>query len=333
MKPVPIFILVVIVLAAIVFLSSLFVVDEMHHGVVTQFEKPKREITEPGLYFKIPFIQKVSLFPKQVIQWKGSGNELVTKDKTYIWVNTWARWRITQPLRYYQALRTERNGHGVLDDQIESAAKDVVAAHDLIGLVRNSNRELASTIAELKEAASDRQEIDLGRDKLRQKILERANSVQTDETPDEAPGTLESVYGIELVDVQISTVIYVKEVQQSVYGRMQAERKRIAQRYRSEGKEQANEILGEMQRELKTIASEGYREAQQLRGEGDAEALSIYAAAYSKNPEFYGFWKTLNTYRDAIDDRTTLVLSLDNEYFKIIGNPDAGFAPNDETKE
>ena len=313
-----IILVIVVVLALIIARSGLFVVDEMHYAIVTQFGDPKEEITEPGLYFKTPFIQDVNYLPKQVLQWKGAGKEFVTKDKTYIWSNTWARWRIVNPLRFYQRLRGEQNGHSALDDQIESAAKTVIASYDLIEVVRNSNRELAYAVEELKEAKGKQRDIRIGRETMCQEIQQAASKV----VREQKEGTLESEYGMELVDVQISTVIYVPEVQKSVYERMRAERKRIAQRYRSEGQEQANAIVGQTQRELLTIESEGYQKAQQLRGEGDAEALSIYAKTYSKDPEFYRFWKTLKTYEESIDERTFLILSLDNDYFKLLGSPE-----------
>jgi len=313
-----IIIVIAIVLALMIARGALFVVDEMHYAVVTQFGDPKRVVAEPGLYFKIPLIHDVNYLPKQVLQWKGAGKEFVTKDKTYIWSNTWARWRIVNPLRFYQRLRAEQNGHGALDDQIESAAKTVIASYDLIEVVRNSNRELAYAVEELKEAEGRQREIRVGRKAMCKEIKEAASKVVSENKE----GTLESEYGMKLIDVQISTVIYVKEVQKSVYARMRAERNRIAQRYRSEGQEQANAIKGQTQRELLTIESEGYQKAQQLRGEGDAEALSIYARTYSKDPEFYRFWKTLKTYEQSIDERTFLIFSLDNDYFKLLGSPE-----------
>jgi len=318
----PILILVVLFAAAVALKLCLFVVDEMQYAVVTQFGEVKRTISQAGLYLRTPLVQEVHYLPKRILRWKGAGKELVTKDKTYIWANTWARWRIVDPQRFYQALRTEENGHGTLDDQIESATKDIIASQDLIELVRNTNRELAYTLPELKEAVGVQKPIRLGRKEMCRRILEVASRVVT-ESPSgvREEGTLQSVYGIELIDVQISHVIYVREVQKAVYDRMRAERRRIAQRYRSEGQERANQILGEMRKQLMTILSEGHRRASELRGEGDAEALSIYAAAYSKDPEFYRFWETLRTYEQAVDERTILVLSLDNEYFRILGKP------------
>ncbi len=318
----PIVLLVLLGLGILFAKTCFFVVDEMHHAVVTQFGEPKRAISDAGLYFKPPFVQKVQYLPKRTLQWKGLGTELVTKDKTYIWANTWARWRIVAPLRFYQALRIEDNGHGTLDDQIESATKDVIAGQDLIELVRSSNRELVYTLPELKESVGIQKEIEIGRKEMCRRILEAARKVVTrTATGEQEEGTLESVYGIELVDVQISHVIYVQEVQRAVYDRMRAERKRIAQRYRSEGQEQANHIIGQMRKELLTIRSEGHRRAMELQGQGDAEALTIYAAAYNKDPDFYKFWKTLKTYEEVVDERTFLIFSLENEYFKLLGHP------------
>lgn len=315
-------VLALIVVAAFLVASSAFVVDETEFAVVTQFGRPRRAITDAGLHFRTPFVQKVHYLPKQALRWKGSGTELVTKDKTYIWADTWGLWRITDPLRFYQSLRTEPNGHATLDDQIESATKDVIASHDLIEVVRQTNRIMDFTIAELEEVAEVPDEIHVGRKEMSRRILEEASKVfrETSEG-DEVPSTLESVYGLTLLEVQINHVIYVREVQQAVYTRMQAERKRIAQRYRSEGREEANRISGEMQRELRTIESEGYRRAQELRGEGDAEALRIYAETYSSDPAFYRFWRTLRAYENAVDEDTVMLLSLDNPFYRVIGDP------------
>ena len=320
---IPIILLVLLFVLAVSVGSCLFVVDEMRHAVVTQFGEPKRTITEAGLYFKTPFVQDVHYLPKRVLRWKGLGKELVTKDKTYIWSNTWARWQIVEPLKFYQALRMEKRGHGVLDDQIESATKDVIAGQDLIELVRNTNRELAYTLPELKQAVGRQKEIVIGRKEMCRRILEAARKVVTEKAGGEREeGTLESVYGIKLIDVQISHVIYVQDVQKAVYARMRAERQRIAQRYKSEGEERANQILGQMTKELLTITSEGRKRSSELRGEGDAEALSIYAAAYSKEPGFYKFWQTLKTYEKAIDERTCLILSPRNEYLRLLSSSD-----------
>jgi len=326
---------VLIAAAAVVLKNSLYVVNELEFAVVTQFGEPRESRTEAGIFLKTPFVQTVRYLPKRIIEWKGQGKEMVTKDKTYIWANTWARWRIVDPLKFYQALRTESNGQGTLDDQIESATKTVIASHDLVEVVRNSNREMVYTIAELKEEVSAASRIEVGRREMCRKILEAASKVVTSQRGDvqeQEKGTLESVYGIRLIDVQISRVIYVQEVQRAVYDRMSAERHRIAQRYRSEGAEEANQILGAMQKELLQIESEGKRRATELRGEGDAEALSIYAEAYSKDPEFYRFWKTLRTYDEAVDKDTTFILSLDTDYFRLLGDPflktsPAGTAP------
>ena len=330
MRPITATIIVVVLIAAVavVLKNSLYVVNELEFAVVTQFGEPKESRTEAGLFFKTPFVQTVRYLPKRVIEWKGQGKEMVTKDKTYIWANTWARWRIVDPLKFYQALRTESNGQGTLDDQIESATKTVIASHDLVEVVRNSNREMVYTIAELKEEVSAESQIEVGRREMCRKILEAASKVVTSQAGGvQEKGTLQSVYGMQLIDVQISRVIYVQEVQRAVYDRMSAERMRIAQRYRSEGAEEANQILGAMQKDLLQIQSEGQRRATELRGEGDAEALGIYAQAYSKDPEFYRFWRTLRSYVEAVDKDTTFILSLDTEYFRLLGDPVLKMSP------
>ena len=325
MKPAQVTMIVIVmalVIAVIVLYNSLFVVNEMQYAVVTQFGQPKVVIKEPGLKARTPFVQKVRYLPRLALRWRGQGKELVTKDKTYIWADTWALWRIVDPLRFYQTLRTEANGHGLLDDQIESASKEIIAGLDLIELVRSSNRKLEYTSVELRKAVGRAASIAVGRRAMCRRILEAASSVVA-QGPDGArkKGSLQSVYGIELLDVQINHVIYVAKDLRSVYDRMRAERKRIADKFRSEGVEKANQIRGEMAKELKTIESSGYRKAQELRGQGDAEALTIYAKAYSKDPEFYQFWKTLKTYEKTIDSGTTLIMSPENEYFKTLANP------------
>ncbi len=323
-----IIVIVLIVIVAIVLKNSLYVVKEVEFAVVTQFGEPRESRTEAGIFFKTPFVQTVRYLPKRVIEWKGQGKEMVTKDKTYIWANTWARWRIVDPLKFYQALRTESNGQGTLDDQIESATKTVIASQNLVEVVRNSNREMSYTIPELKEDVGGDGRIEVGRREMCRKILDAASKVVTKQTGDEQEeGTLESVYGMQLLDVQISHVIYVQVVQRAVYERMSAERQRIAQRYRSEGAEEANQILGVMQKDLLKIQSEGKRRAAELRGEGDAEALSIYAKAYGKDPEFYRFWRTLRSYDEAVDKDTTFILSLDTEYFRLLGDPALEMSP------
>ena len=300
--------LILLLAGSIVLSKSLFVVDEMHYAVVTQFGLPKKVVKDAGLGFKLPFVQNANYLPKRILEWKGKPTDLVTKDKKYIFADTWARWRIADPLLFYQRLNTEAGGQGMLDDQIESATRDVIARYDLIEVVRTSNRELVYTDPELKEALGTQEQIKVGRVELGREILEAASRHAGD-------------FGIELTDVQINRVVYVKEVQQSVYDRMSAERDRIAQRYRSEGKEEASRIQGEMEWELYRISSEGYSESKRIRGEGDAEALQIYADAYSKAPEFYRFWRTLQTYEKAVDRNTSLILSADNEYFRLLVNP------------
>lgn len=325
MKPKQITFIAIGIAAAVILLllfSGLFVVTEMEYAVITQFGEPVRTILEPGLKFRTPFVQKAQYLPRRILRWRGQGKELVTKDKTYIWADTWALWKITDPLRFYQTLGTVPRGHGLLDDQIESATKDVVAGQDLIELVRSSDRDMQYTSMEVKKAIGQTRKIGVGRPEMCRRVLEAASSVVVKEKGDKATkGTLEGLYGLRLVDVQINHVIYVQKVQMAVYARMRAERKRIAEKFRSEGREKVAQIRGETEKEQKSIISSGYRKAQQLRGEGDAEALTIYAKSYSRDPEFFRFWKTLKTYEKSVDGKTVLVLSLDSEYFRILGNP------------
>ncbi len=296
-------ILVLVVLIA--FFNSAYTVNEVNQAVITQFGKPVGTVQEAGLHFKTPFIQKIKFFEKRIMEWDGERTQIPTKDKKFIWVDTWARWKITDPLKFFTAVRTQRGGQGVLDDQIESAVRDVISSYALIEVVRDSNREMEYTAEELKEARKI-PEIKFGRLKIVEQIKEKGGK-----------GLAEN-YGMKLVDIQIKHINYIEKVREAVYDRMRAERKRIAVKYLSEAKEEENKILGRMQWELDRIKSEGYRGSKEIRGKGDAEAIKIYARAYKKDPSFYSFLKTLQTYRNTIDESTRLILTTDSDYLKFL---------------
>lgn len=295
------------ILVLIVLLSAFYVVSETNQVIITQFGEPiGGAITSPGLHIKVPFIQKANYFEKRWLEWDGDANEIPTKDKKYIWVDTYARWRISDPLVFFQRVRDERGAQSRIDDIIDGETRNAIANFDLIEIVRSTNREFEITEEiEILELASAIPKIQTGREKIAQIILE--NSSQTTQE-----------IGVELKDVQIKRINYVDEVQRKQFDRMISERQRIASKYRSEGDGRSAEIRGQKERELKKIESEAYRTAQEIKGKADAEATRIYADAYNLDPEFYQFMKTLETYRTIMDKETWLLLSTDSEFLKYL---------------
>ena len=297
------------VLVMLFFMSgALYIVDETQQVVVTQFGKPVGDpAIKAGLYFKLPFIQHANYFDKRLLQWDGSPNQIPTKDKRYIWVDTTARWKIKDPLKFMQSVTNETGAHARLDDIIDSATRDYITNHKLVEVVRDSNRIIESKIIsdqdEIKASDDALDAVVVGREEITRGILKQASEM--------APQ-----YGIGLVDVRIKRINYVKEVRDKVYERMISERKRAAERYRSEGQGKKAEISGQMGKELKKIRSGAYRLAEEIKGKADAEAISVYADAYNRDPEFYSFLKTLDTYKNTIDGDTTVILSSDSEYFE-----------------
>jgi membrane protease subunit HflC len=292
--------------------SALYTVSEQEQVVITEFGAPIGEaITDPGLHIKIPFAQEVNVFEKRWLEWNGDPNQVPTRDKKYIWVETYARWRIANPLLFFQRLRDERGAQSRLDDIIDGESRNVLANHNLIEVVRASNRpfERAEEAEDVMETEAMR-DVEIGRDRITRLILERVSHVVPD-------------YGIELVDLQIQRVNYIESVQAKVFDRMISERKRIADRYRSEGQGKSAEIRGKKERELKVIESEAYRKTQEIAGRGDAEATAIYADGYNRNPELYEFAKTMETYRSGIDKESWLVLSTSSSLFRYLQSPDA----------
>ena len=304
------FILIGLALAALLVLfSSMYIVSETNQVIITQFGEPKSgTINRPGIHFKAPFIQKVHFFEKRWLEWEGDANQINTKDKKYIWVDIYARWRISDPLKFFQRVKDERGAHSRLDDIIDGETRNTVANFDLIEIVRSNNRKFEQTeesaILDQTEAMSP---IATGRQKMAKIILEESSRI----TPE---------FGIELRDIQIKRVNYVEEVQQKVFDRMIAERQRIASKYRSEGDGKSAEIIGQKERELKRIQSGAYKTAQEIKGKADAEATRIYAQAYNLDAEFYQFMKTLETYRLTFDKDTWLLLSTSSEFLKYLKN-------------
>jgi len=302
-----IILLIVFIIIIITLTDALYIVPETKQVIITQFGEPiGGPITTPGLHIKIPFIQKTHYFEKRWLEWDGDANQIPTKDKKYIWVDTYARWRISDPLKFFQRVRDERGAQSRLDDIIDGETRNAVANFDLIEIVRSTNREFElteeSSILDIKTTIP---KIKTGREKIARLILERASKI----TPE---------FGVELKDVRFKRVNYVEEVQRKVFDRMIAERKRIAAKYRSEGDGKSAEIRGQKERELKRILSEAYRKVQEIKGKADAEAIKIYAKAYSLDPEFYQFMKTLEIYKKTLKENTWLLLSTESEFLKYL---------------
>jgi membrane protease subunit HflC len=286
--------------------GATYTLSETEQAIITQFGEPVGgAVATPGLHFKVPFIQMVHRFDKRWIAWDGDANQITTRDKKYIWVDGYARWRISDPLLFYQRVRDERGGQSRLDDIIDGETRNAVANFDLIQVVRSTNRKFEITEDLAAFAAEATQEIQSGRRELMKVILEKAAKV----TPE---------FGIELVDVRLKRINYVDEVEAKVYERMISERKRIAERSRSEGQGRSAEIIGQREKELRAIESEAFKKAEEIRGKADAEAAAIYARAYNKDPEFFQFMKTMEAYRESLGEDVWLVMSSDSEFLSYL---------------
>ena len=296
----------ILLAVVVVAYASAYRVGEAEQAIITQFGNPIGDpITTPGLHFKVPFVQQSNFFEKRFLEWDGSPNQMPTKDKRFIWVDTYARWRIVDPLRFFQRLRDERGAQSRLDDILDGETRNAVAGADLIELVRNTNRDPDDIPIEAEEEEVILDKIEKGRDQLSREIL----AVAATRTAD---------LGIELLDLRIKRINYVEEVQRDVFARMIAERQRIAELYRSEGQGEAARIEGERERDLQQIQSEAFKSAEELRGKADAEATDIYAAAYGRDADFYAFTRSLETYEKVIDPGTMLILGTDSEFLKYL---------------
>jgi len=283
-------------------------VTEMEQAAVVQFGKPVRAITEPGLYVRIPFIQKIHRFEKRLLAWDGFPDRMPTKDKKNIYGDTWARWRVTDPMLFFQRRRTIQAGQKILDGLIDSAVRDAVGRHDLIEVVRSSNRELAYQTDELADDQIARQaKIQVGREKLEAEILAAVDGAFK-----------EANEGIQVVDVRIKRIGYVESVRRDVYDRMRAERERISKKYESEASEQESIILGDTQAEVAAIEGDALEEAERIRGQADAEAIRLYAEALEQGLEFYNFLRRLEMLVNSVDTRTEMILTTDGELFSLI---------------
>ncbi len=307
-------------LLLIIVFSSAYTVDETEQVVITRFSRVERIVEKPGLKFKIPMIEKKILYPKNLQEWDGDPGQIPTKDKTYIWVDTFARWKIVDPVLFFKTIGTDsRLAVNRLNEIIDPAVRNLITSNRLIEAVRNSNRELDTfevfdtvladgTIDQVnatKEKSATTYTISVGRSKIDGMILRQAQDKL-------------QKFGIDLVDVKIKRIDYVEEVRKSVYGRMIAERKQIAEKFRSEGKGEAQKILGDKELDLKRIESEAYRKAQEIKGKADGESTRLYAESFGADPEFYSFVKTLEIYTESLGKDSSLVLSTESEVFRFL---------------
>ncbi|MEX0945059.1 MAG: protease modulator HflC [Balneolaceae bacterium] len=301
------------VILLILLMNSFYSVDETEQIILTQFGAPIGDaVNEPGLKMKVPFIQKVNRFDKRFLEWDGDQNQVPTKDKKFIFVDSYARWQITDPLQFFRRLRDERGAQSRIDDILDGETRNAVASHDLVELVRTSNRE-PDMDAEIFDVIVDSLEtIEVGRIAIQEIVLELANERASD-------------LGIAILDFRFKRINYVEDVRQTVYDRMISERIKIADLFRSEGQGEASRIEGEKERELLEIQSAAFREAREIRGRGDADAASIYNEAYNSSAttrELYDFIKAMEAYGTAFDKQTTIFLSTDSEFFKYLKSID-----------
>lgn len=289
--------------------GAIYTVREDQQVILTQFGKPVGEpVKEAGLHFKIPFIQKVNVLEKRVLAWDGQSSQMPTRDKTYIMVDTFARWEISNPLAYFQKLRDERSALSRLDDILGSETRNAVAKNDLIEVVRSTKDRIPDTTGLQKDEAIDFEPIKVGRRAIEKKVFETAKA------------KLET-FGINLLDLRIKRINYNQEVAPQIYQRMISERQQIAERFRSEGAGEAARIKGKMDREIKTIESEAYAKVQSILGQAEAESTRIYAEAFGATKEredFYEFVKTLEAYDKILDANTTVILSTESDLFELL---------------
>ena len=318
-------ILVIVVIGSYVLMSSVYTVNEVEQMIITQFGKPVGDpVTTAGLKFKVPFVQEVNPIDKRVLEWDGNPSDMPTKDKLYISVDLFARWRITDPLQYFLRLRDERSAQSRLDDILGSETRNAIAKHELIEIIRTTKdrvplRDTFLTDAERKLDMGSLVPIQKGRKMVEQEIFAAAAEKVR-------------VFGIELLDIRFKRINYNESVRPKIYDRMISERRQIAERFLSEGNGEAARIRGNRVRDLNKIQSEAYRQVEEIRGVADAKATEIYAKAYNQSPEaveFYEFTRTMQAYKTIIADNTTLVLSTDSDLFKFLKgmNPDGNGVP------
>jgi membrane protease subunit HflC len=284
MSPKIIATIVLLIVVVIVLASSLFTVDEKEQAIVTQLGRPVRDVNQPGLHYRIPFIQKVHKFESRVLEYDATARKIITKDKKQLVIDNYARWKIINPLEFYKAVKNEDGAQSTLDDIIFSEMREELARHDLTEIVSVNRKEIMD------------------------KVAEQCNRKAGD-------------YGIQVIDVRIKRADLPEEVTHSVFARMKAEREREAKKYRSEGEEKALEIKADADKQQTILLADAYEQAEKLKGDGDANAIKIYAGAFEKDPEFYSFVRTLEVYEKALDKGTTIVLPSDSEFFRYLNPP------------
>jgi len=320
MKAQGLLIILLLVIVIILLGTSLYILDETQQAIITQFGKPVGQpITTAGIHFKVPFIQKVIVFDKRVLEWDGNPQEIPTLDNKFIYIDTFARWRISDALAFYKSNRSEMVGYSRLDDLLDGAVRDEIANHTLPEIIRSSARPMSIVVVESSDLGLEGDSTmveDLNIFGARKKIIENIAS-------NVGKKLAELNLGIEVIDLQIKKVDYNKEVQKKVFDRMISEQKRIAEKYRAIGQGEKQRILGKQSQKMKEILSGAYLEAQAIRGKSDGQAVKIYADAYNRTTEsrdFYKFLRTLEAYQATIDSSTTLILSTDNEFLQYLGS-------------
>jgi membrane protease subunit HflC len=309
-------IILLLIVAAVLFYASVYTVAEGKQVVITQFGKQVRCVQEAGLQVKVPFIQTVHVLEKRLLPWDGDAENMQTRDKKRIFIDVWARWRISEPEKFFEAVRTEQNGHKILDDLVDAAVRDVVAQNNLIDVVRSTNDELIYQSEEIKELApAEEEEQDLvttGRAKMEQRILEIVGE-----------DLEKNNYGMELVDVHVKRINYIESVKETVYGRMQSERLRIARLFESEAEKEKNRIEGLTRKELDQIEGDMKQKSAEIRGAADAEVIRLTAEAYGQSPEFFQFLRRLEVFKQTLGQDTRVIMSTDSDLFELLKETDA----------
>lgn len=312
-------VLALIVVGFVALGGTFFIIPEGRQAVITQFGRPVRSIKSAGLHYKLPLVQDVRMIDLRILSWDGYPNQIPTKDKKYIEVDTTARWKITDPLKFIQTVQNERGARSRLDAILDGVTRDVISGHNLVEAVRNSNK-IIETLEEMKnkvqaqkkegiiveeEVVGEIEEVKIGREQLSELIIEGARK------------ELQPL-GVELIDVQLKRISYEDSVEQKVYSRMISERERIASKIRSYGKGEEAKIKGKTDKDLKEIQSKAYRKVQTIKGEAESQAIQIYARAFNKSPNFYRFLRTLEAYEKTLSKDTTFLMSTDSKFWKIL---------------
>lgn len=301
---------VFLLILVIAFSGAFYTLEEGEQAVIVQFGRPVGQpVTEAGLHVKIPMIQDVHRFDRRLLVWDGDPNQIPTKGREFIWIDTTARWRIADATTFLESVATEAGARSRLDDIIDSVVRDQVSRSELVELVRSASWKVpeGEVLAEIPPEAQAQlaQKMTRGREEITRNILTEAQKIMPQ-------------YGIELVDVRIRRLDYIESVRERVYSRMISERKRIAAEFRSEGEGQSAEILGTMEKELSEIRSNAYRKVQEIRGQADAKAARVYGDAYNGDPEFYAFSRTLDAYKEAQNENAVMILTTDSDYYRYL---------------